>query len=510
MKKYLLFILLVLFPVVMVAQFAVVSTLPANNAKNVALTTTVSVTFNEALDTNAINQNQEDTWFTNIDSVISEGYSVDLKTATVNVVLKPNQSYFLGFIFMKAKSGAVITTPYVFYFTTGADFAPYTVSGTVLSGSTGVLPEGSAVILTTVNIMNDEGKDGPPPFAAWANVNSNGTYTIPNVSNGKYWPLAVKDVNHDGRINPDNGEDVIAFGDSIIVNNASITNLNLTFTKFTPKTFQEVTTIADSLSKNLPADKVLRRISGWNVDTLGRSQSWEFAYTHNNNTMGKGIRVSTGGSNTYTLDQGYIDWIKMLNPITNYLSAASSATVIANVEKAGGKAFRLLPHPDSLEFRIELSIADQKYGWFGPFGFDTSKIYWAVAYTHVYQATQDSSYWVDGKYFLCDFATGAVILTQPTRVKEETPIPERFSLLQNYPNPFNPTTNIRFTIPVSNGTSLKIYDLLGKEVAVLVNEKRDAGEYTIPFNAAHLPSGIYFYQLRSGKFVETKKMILLR
>jgi hypothetical protein len=264
------------------------------------------------------------------------------------------------------------------------------------------------------------------------------------------------------------------------------------------------------LAKNLPADKVLRRISGWDVDTLGRSQSWEFAYTINNNTQGKAVRVGTMDLKTYDLDQGYVEWIKMLKPITNYQTIASSATVITNVEKAGGKTFRLKPHPDSLQFRIEISIADQKYSWFSGGNFDTSKIYWAVAYNHVYQATRDSSYWVDGKYFLCDLATGAVILVQPTRVKEGTTVPEQFSLYQNYPNPFNPTTNIKFSIPSSNFTSLKIFDMLGKEIAVLVSEKKDAGEYTVPFNAARMPSGIYFYQLRSGNFVETKKMILMK
>jgi hypothetical protein len=510
MKKYLQFILLIFFPIVMAAQFSVVSTQPVNNTKNVPLNTTISITFSEALDTLSINQRGSDAWFSNVDSVVSYGYSLDLKTTFMNVVLKPNQSYFLAFIYMKALSGAAITIPHVYYFTTGANFAPYTVSGTVLSGSTGILPEGSIVGLSRINFMKDEGKGGPPPFVGWTNVNSNGTYTVPNLANGTYWPLAAKDVDHNGQINPDNGVDVISFGDSIIVNNASLANINLTFTSFTPKTFQETITIADSLAKNFPADKALRRISGWDVDTLGRSQSWEFAYTYNNNTAGEAIRVSTGGSSTYMLDQGYIDWIKMLKPISGYQSAASSATVIANAENGGGKAFRQLPLPDSLEFRIELSIADQKYGWFGGGGFDTSKIYWAVAYTHTYQISQNQSQWVRGKFFLCDLTTGAIVVTQTMGVKGETTIPEQLSLSQNFPNPFNPTTNIRFTIPSSNFTSLKIFDLLGKEIAVLVNEKKEAGEFTVPFNAAGLPSGIYFYQLRSGNFVETKKMILMK
>jgi hypothetical protein len=89
-----------------------------------------------------------------------------------------------------------------------------------------------------------------------------------------------------------------------------------------------------------------------------------------------------------------------------------------------------------------------------------------------------------------------------------------FILYQNYPNPFNPATRISFSIPSAGFTSLKVYDLLGKEIAVLVNEYKQAGFYEINFNAASaaggLPSGMYFYQLRFGSFVQTKKMVVLK
>jgi photosystem II stability/assembly factor-like uncharacterized protein len=89
-------------------------------------------------------------------------------------------------------------------------------------------------------------------------------------------------------------------------------------------------------------------------------------------------------------------------------------------------------------------------------------------------------------------------------------IPTKFSLGQNYPNPFNPTTTIAFTISDVRFTILKVYDVLGNEVATLVNEELPASEYEIEWNASDLPSGIYFYQLQVSSFVETKKMIYLR
>ncbi len=87
---------------------------------------------------------------------------------------------------------------------------------------------------------------------------------------------------------------------------------------------------------------------------------------------------------------------------------------------------------------------------------------------------------------------------------------DKFMLLQNYPNPFNPTTTISYSIPKRGLVQLKVYDILGKEVATLVNEEKPAGKYSVKFNGSNLPSGVYFYNLRINNFVQSRKMILLR
>jgi photosystem II stability/assembly factor-like uncharacterized protein len=96
-------------------------------------------------------------------------------------------------------------------------------------------------------------------------------------------------------------------------------------------------------------------------------------------------------------------------------------------------------------------------------------------------------------------------------------IPGNYQLQQNYPNPFNPSTRIKYTIPgrteyysIPQLVTLKVYDVLGSEVATLVNEEKPAGKYEVEFNGSNLTSGIYFYQLKVGNFIETKKMALLR
>jgi hypothetical protein len=89
-------------------------------------------------------------------------------------------------------------------------------------------------------------------------------------------------------------------------------------------------------------------------------------------------------------------------------------------------------------------------------------------------------------------------------------VPTGYALSQNYPNPFNPSTTIDFSLPASGFVSLKVFDLLGREVATLVNEEKAAGSYRATFEASSLPSGTYFYTLKSGSFSEVKKMTLLK
>lgn len=89
-------------------------------------------------------------------------------------------------------------------------------------------------------------------------------------------------------------------------------------------------------------------------------------------------------------------------------------------------------------------------------------------------------------------------------------VPSSYSLQQNYPNPFNPVTNIKFAIPNSSEVKLAVYDVLGNEISVLVNEFKQAGNYVADFDASKLSSGVYFYTLSTGEYKETKKMMLVK
>ena len=98
----------------------------------------------------------------------------------------------------------------------------------------------------------------------------------------------------------------------------------------------------------------------------------------------------------------------------------------------------------------------------------------------------------------------------PTDINDDQTTINSFKLNQNYPNPFNPSTTISFSIPNEEFVSLKVFNSLGEEVAKLVNETKPAGNYSVSFNASSLTSGVYFYKISEGNFIQTKKMILMK
>jgi len=109
-----------------------------------------------------------------------------------------------------------------------------------------------------------------------------------------------------------------------------------------------------------------------------------------------------------------------------------------------------------------------------------------------------------------DLIVRAFITGQPLDVSDGAGLPAEFALSQNYPNPFNPSTTINYQLPISNHVSLRVYDLLGREVSTLVNETKEPGSYSVNLDAANLSSGVYFYKLSAGSVVLTKKLMVLR
>ncbi len=131
-----------------------------------------------------------------------------------------------------------------------------------------------------------------------------------------------------------------------------------------------------------------------------------------------------------------------------------------------------------------------------------------TAYIYVMLVSERDSVHI-GSYFLVDdiayAGTATGVAEQPQSAK-----PAVFALDQNYPNPFNPTTTIKYELPKTSMVKLSVFDLLGREVATLVNERKDAGAYQVRFDGSALPSGIYFYRIVAGDFVQTRRLALVK
>jgi hypothetical protein len=164
-------------------------------------------------------------------------------------------------------------------------------------------------------------------------------------------------------------------------------------------------------------------------------------------------------------------------------------------------------------------------------GINSSTIWVVGDNSTIYKSTDGGSTWikqltnVNSNFYAVQFVdanngwvvgdNGAILHTTSAGVvlvgdKPSAVLPARFELFQNYPNPFNPTTTISFNLPSAGFTALKIYDIVGREAATLLSQEMSVGGHSVRWNASALASGIYFYQLRSGNYISTKKLVLLK
>jgi ligand-binding sensor domain-containing protein len=276
--------------------------------------------------------------------------------------------------------------------------------------------------------------------------------------------------------------------------------------------------------------------NSWTLyDTTNSGLPYPFVAQVTSDVNGKvwGLAVSSGVQALFSFDGNY--WRKYNCPYRSFWLSTTVADKKGNIWFAtdqpsegivqfNGLGFIFHPKPDpSLSFPTKL-ITDK---------LDNLWVCWETGIAefsnntwHVYKDTlnHDFSGMVVDKFnnlWLSTFRSGVVAFNKSGLLLSNndiypTPVADIFNLFQNYPNPFNPSTKIRWQSPVSSWQTIKVYDVLGNEVVTLVDEFKPAGNYEVEFNAVEtlhamsLPSGVYFYQLKAGDYIGTKKMILLR
>jgi len=180
---------------------------------------------------------------------------------------------------------------------------------------------------------------------------------------------------------------------------------------------------------------------------------------------------------------------------------------LVDIPSASGHSYVNFPYLDGSSEAIPIFDDDTSTAYIGGFRLNKSNegvFIFVAGRPYRYDNTASATNY---EYMIDNFMTSTLVGVDDDFKNE---LPSQYILAQNYPNPFNPSTNISYSIPNAEHVYLKIYDVLGKEVATLVDAAQGTGNYSVSFNAENLSSGIYFYTLKAGNFIKTKKMLLLR
>ncbi|HTR98482.1 MAG TPA: T9SS type A sorting domain-containing protein [Bacteroidota bacterium] len=507
MKSFTVAVLCLFVTGIAFAQFTIVSTVPANNATNVsASTTTVSITFSAAVDTTMwqLNQGKSQTQcsLTSFDSLTAVSFSGDHKTVNLTVRLSAGKPYFFAVFSAKSQGGVQMAAAQPFYFTTAASFPATTVSGTVLSGGSGVGTAGAFVALSSTSLQQ-----GDPQFVAGAIADIAGNFTIPYVPNGTLYPLAAKDVNLDGGIDPNSG-DAVGTGDAVVVSGSNLTGITITFLASQTYRFKDALDTLNAHKSGFPAGTSLRAIQGSSTDSTGKSAQWEFDYAGATWQTSFIFRLESFGAGVRGMDTSQFTWVKQGDPIVTMPVPAVVDSFLARAERSGGHAYRPVPMTWN-GFDVRVNIGDLRLQGYWDMEPDTSKDYLGVTYWYGTE-TQNNSITLGQRRFLGDYVTGNILGTTGVSASGNAGVPGAYALEQNYPNPFNPSTSVEFALPAASQVRLSVYNLLGQEVATLVNGQMAAGTHTVRFDASKLSSGVYLYRLTAGSFAKSMKLLIMK
>jgi photosystem II stability/assembly factor-like uncharacterized protein len=276
----------------------------------------------------------------------------------------------------------------------------------------------------------------------------------------------------------------------------------------------------------------------WQLATLGEGYLWCISFKDANTGLiccsgGNIYRTTNAGANWglfQSLTEPFISCITFLDANTGLITGGSTSQILGHIYKTvnGGYNWSLV-YTDNWGIINNAKFVNSSTG-FAVGTYDPSLLY--PISSRILKTTNSGNNWfIDSLFkkinglislYFTDPNTGYVVGSKGIILKTTTggnlmgivpigtEIPREFSLAQNYPNPFNPVTTIKFNISKESDVKITVFDILGKEVQTLVNESVKAGEYKVSFDSGRFASGVYFYRLEAGDFIDTKKMVVIK
>ena len=328
-----------------------------------------------------------------------------------------------------------------------------------------------------------------------------GSFSIADVREGTYWPVAINFAGDEGEVIGSYGfydADADVQPDPIEVAGESVSDVRLELYSASPFTARANVQLARDIAGSYAADQQLMNVMAlqgpdlWEAYPDGRADMWRYTFYSASERLTTVVAIDPINVYVDTDEETTYDGEPLPEPFVDTDAAVEVA------DRNGGAAFQAQYPDDAVRIVIEGGDLALRYR---P---APSEVFWMVQY----QSPAGAEFESDTVFV--DAATGAILPGVPVATQPAELLPSAFSLSQNYPNPFNPSTKIHFQIERGGRVTLSIFNAAGQEVDRPVDRYLTPGRYDVAWNGDNLPSGTYFYRLRSSERVVTKRMVMIK